>query len=87
MRHPSFVFTGINVTDQDNPLLQAFDLPTYSAIRPEHIEPAIDKVLAESRAAIAQLLVISSNRPGTTSVADGRTWRTLGRSLESSQPL
>ena len=44
------------MTDQDNPLLQAFDLPTYSAIRPEHIEPAIDKILAESRAAIAQLL-------------------------------
>src|SRR5690554_7774007 len=56
MRHPSFVFTGINVTDQDNPRLQDFDLPTYSAIRPEHIEPAIDKILAKSRAAIAQLL-------------------------------
>ncbi|MDY7218416.1 oligopeptidase A [Denitrificimonas sp. JX-1] len=41
---------------QDNPLLQDFDLPHYSAIRPEHIEPAIDTILAESRAAIKQLL-------------------------------
>ena len=44
------------MTDQNNPLLQEFDLPTYSAIRPEHIEPAIDKILADSRAAIEQLL-------------------------------
>ena len=44
------------MTDQSNPLLQDFDLPTYSAIRPEHIEPAIDTILADSRAAIAQLL-------------------------------
>ena len=44
------------MTDQTNPLLQDFDLPTYSAIRPEHIEPAIDTILADSRAAIAQLL-------------------------------
>jgi len=38
-----------------NPLLQAFDLPPYSAIRPEHVEPAIDALLAESRAAVALL--------------------------------
>ncbi len=44
------------MTDQDNPLLQDFDLPSYSAIRPEHIEPAIDTILADSRAAIEQLL-------------------------------
>ena len=39
-----------------NPLLQDFDLPPYSAIRPEHVEPAVDAILADSRAAIAQLL-------------------------------
>ncbi|HZJ96034.1 MAG TPA: oligopeptidase A [Thiopseudomonas sp.] len=44
------------MTDQDNPLLQDFDLPNYSAIRPEHVEPAIDKILADSRATIEQLL-------------------------------
>ena len=44
------------MTDQDNPLLHNFDLPNFSAIRPEHIEPAIDKILAESRTAVEQLL-------------------------------
>jgi len=44
------------VTDQNNPLLQDFDLPNYSAIRPEHVEPAIDKILADSRATIERLL-------------------------------
>jgi len=40
----------------NNPLLQDFDLPPYSAIRPEHVEPAIDQILAQNRQAIAQLL-------------------------------
>lgn len=44
------------MTDQNNPLLQDFDLPNYSAIRPEHVEPAIDKILADSRATIERLL-------------------------------
>lgn len=39
-----------------NPLLQEFDLPPFSAIRPEHVEPAIDQILADNRAAIAELL-------------------------------
>ncbi|MBF7728838.1 oligopeptidase A [Pseudomonas sp. N040] len=39
-----------------NPLLQDFDLPPYSAIRPEHVEPAISQILADNRAAISQLL-------------------------------
>ena len=40
----------------NNPLLQDFDLPPYSQIKPEHVEPAIDQILADSRAAIAKLL-------------------------------
>jgi oligopeptidase A len=39
-----------------NPLLNLTDLPPFSAIRPEHVEPAIDQILADNRAAIAQLL-------------------------------
>jgi len=39
----------------ENPLLQDFDLPPYSQIKPEHVEPAIDRILADSRAAIAAL--------------------------------
>jgi oligopeptidase A len=39
-----------------NPLLQDFDLPPYSLIKPEHVEPAISQILDDSRAAVAALL-------------------------------
>ena len=41
---------------QANPLLQDYDLPPYSSIRPEQVVPAIEQVLAENRAAIATIL-------------------------------
>jgi oligopeptidase A len=47
----------------NNPLLQAFDLPAYSAIRPEHVEPAVDALLADNRKAIAELLKQQSGTP------------------------
>ncbi|MNF23225.1 Oligopeptidase A [compost metagenome] len=51
------------IVTANNPLLQAFDLPPYSAIRPEHVEPAVDRLLAENRAAIAELLKQQSGTP------------------------
>jgi len=47
----------------NNPLLQAFDLPSYAAIRPEHVEPAVDRILADNRAAMNQLLEQQSGTP------------------------
>jgi oligopeptidase A len=38
-----------------NPLLNFDGLPDYAAIRPEHVEPAIDALIANARAAIAQV--------------------------------
>ncbi|WP_137973871.1 oligopeptidase A [Pseudomonas sp. F(2018)] len=46
-----------------NPLLQDFDLPPYSLIKPEHVEPAVDQILADSRAAIAELLKTQQANP------------------------
>ncbi len=43
-----------------NPLLTSHDLPSYSAIQPEHVEPAIDRLLAENRLKIEQLLAANS---------------------------
>jgi len=40
----------------ENPLLKTTQLPLFDQIKPEHIEPAIDQVLAENRARIAALL-------------------------------
>ncbi len=39
-----------------NPLLETTDLPQFSKIRPEHVEAAIDQLLADARAAIEKQL-------------------------------
>jgi oligopeptidase A len=39
-----------------NPLLQPSELPRFSAIRPEHVEPAIRQLLEDNRRALARLL-------------------------------
>ncbi len=39
-----------------NPLLDTEGLPAFSQIKPEHIEPAIDQVLAENRHQIEEIL-------------------------------
>ncbi len=39
-----------------NPLLNLTGLPPFAAIRPEHVEPAIDQILAEHRARLEALL-------------------------------
>src|SRR5882672_4096102 len=38
-----------------NPLLDFSGLPRYGSVRPQHIAPAIDQLLAENRALIARL--------------------------------
>ncbi|HKK16869.1 MAG TPA: oligopeptidase A [Gammaproteobacteria bacterium] len=43
-------------TMQDNPLLENNLLPAFSRIKPEHIEPAIDYLLADNRQQIRELL-------------------------------
>ncbi|NGZ84493.1 M3 family metallopeptidase [Duganella aceris] len=42
-------------TDAINPLLDFTGLPRFDAIKPEHVTPAIDDLLAKSRAVVAQL--------------------------------
>ena len=44
------------MTTTDNPLLADAGLPAFSAIRPEHVNPAIDALLAEHRAAVDTLV-------------------------------
>ena len=47
--------------DSTNPLLTDIDLPAFSHIRPEHVAPAIDGLLADYRRGIESLLA-----PGST---------------------
>ena len=39
-----------------NPLLEMNDLPPFGSIKPEHVEPALDALLVENRAAVADVL-------------------------------
>ncbi len=46
----------------NNPLLDLTDLPPFNAIKPEHVEPAIEQILADNRTAIENLLAhLSAN--------------------------
>ena len=52
---------GLGMKESENPLLASWPpgvegLPRYDAIRPEHAEPAIDRILADNRAALERLL-------------------------------
>ncbi|MEH6567249.1 MAG: oligopeptidase A [Halopseudomonas sp.] len=39
-----------------NPLLQPYDLPPFRAIRAEHVKPAVEQILADSRTQVQALL-------------------------------
>jgi len=56
----------------DNPLLNLPGLPPFSKIKPEHVEPAIDQLLAEGRALVKS--VLESTTPPT--------WQNLVETLE-----
>ncbi|WP_434579537.1 M3 family metallopeptidase [Pseudomonas sp. Z1-6] len=47
-----------------NPLLSSYDLPPFSAIRTEHLVPAIEKIIADSR--IKVTAIIASQTPYPT---------------------
>ncbi|MBD1552928.1 oligopeptidase A [Pseudomonas typographi] len=48
---------------ENNPLLQPYDLPPFSAIRPEHVQPAIEHILAGNRAALVRMLAEQGSKP------------------------
>jgi oligopeptidase A len=57
----------------NNPLLAESSLPLFSQIKPEHVEPAIDQLLAEARAVVEERLQASNNY----------TWENLIEPLEN----
>ena len=54
-----------------NPLLENTVLPRFSAIRPEHVEPAVDSVLADYRLAIDALLASAAPRDFASVILTG----------------
>jgi len=55
-----------------NPLLERHDLPPFSRIKPEHVEPAITQILDQNRSTIEKLLTAN----------DTYTWDNLIQPLE-----
>jgi oligopeptidase A len=55
-----------------NPLLHFSGLPRFDQVRPEHVSPAIEQLLAEGKALVAQLV----SKPGAP------TWSNFARPLE-----
>jgi len=45
----------ISHSAESNPLLDFTDLPRFDAIKPEHVTPAVDVLLAQNRAVVTQL--------------------------------
>ena len=58
-----FLPAKVSTVSVNNPLLQPYDLPPFSAIRAEHVQPAIEQILADNRAAIAELLKSQVQQP------------------------
>ena len=66
----------------ENPLLASGELPAFSAITPEHVNPAIDDVLAGFRAEVDRLTADQSARDFATLLAPLERWEErLGRTF------
>ena len=69
-----------------NPLLDASDLPHFDAVRPEHVGPALDVLLADAEAALARVTAdeFPAEYDALSAVLDvateqlGRAWGTVG---------
>ncbi len=53
---------------ETNPLLATDRLPEFSAIRPQHVEPALTHTLSENRKRLEELLAAAGNQDGDESV-------------------
>ncbi|MGM0981804.1 MAG: oligopeptidase A [Pseudomonadota bacterium] len=58
-----------------NPLLESHELPPFAEIRPEHVVPAIEELLAENRTAIEELVAHAET--------DAPSWESLAAPLEA----
>ncbi|HHQ41430.1 MAG TPA: oligopeptidase A, partial [Chromatiales bacterium] len=82
----------------ENPLLATDGLPAFSRVRPEHVEPAVDAVLAENRARLAEVVRAAAGAPAWEAVGEplermeerlGRVWSVVRHlhAVRDSEPL
>jgi oligopeptidase A len=69
----------MDTTPDTNPLLADAALPAFSAIQPAHVEPAIDALLAEFRAAVPALTAVAEPAFDTVLAPLERLEERLGR--------
>ena len=70
------------MTNSPNPLLADAELPAFSAITPDQVNPAIDEVLAGFRAEVERLAADTAARDFSTLMAPLERWEeTLGRTF------
>lgn len=66
--------------DATNPLLRDGELPAFSEIRPEHVVPAVERILHDYRDAIATLTAASDARDFANTLLPQEAWEErLGR--------
>lgn len=74
------------MTDKTNPLMQSEGLPAFDAIRPEHVTPAIDQLLAQANDALERAVsdAVPADYDALSAVLDvaterlGRAWGAVG---------
>jgi oligopeptidase A len=65
--------TSADQANPPNPLLDFSDLPRFGEIKPEHVTPALDELLAAAKAAVEH-----ASAPATPA-----TWKDIVQSVES----
>jgi Zn-dependent oligopeptidase len=63
---------GKRMTDTSNPLLDFTGLPRFDLIRPEHVTPAIEQLIADARGVVQQLEAPADTSAGTASWSRSR---------------
>jgi oligopeptidase A len=66
-------------TETSNPLLDFTGLPRFDLIKPEHVTPAIEQLIAEARGVVQQL-----EAPGVATSSDSVSWDNFVVPLEES---
>lgn len=60
-----------------NPLLSSFTLPPFSAIKPEHVVPAVTQALDKSRSVVAEVVAKGHPTAGIIWCSRWRKWMTI----------
>jgi oligopeptidase A len=61
--------TGPSEAAPQNPLEQVHGVPPFGSIRGEHVEPAVERMLAAQRATIREIVTVPATASGSASLS------------------